>query len=40
MSIHAIKTYQTEVKNIILYGGTKKEMSIRNAFQWIFSNRI
>jgi predicted helicase len=32
MSIHAIKQYHLEVEKIILYGGTKKETAIRNAF--------
>jgi predicted helicase len=33
MSIHAIKSYQSEVERIIHFGGTKKETSIRNEFQ-------
>ena len=37
MSIHAIKAYQSEVENIIHYGGTRKEMSIRNAFQHLLN---
>ncbi len=37
MSIHAIKSYQSEVENIIHYGGTKKETAIRNAFQHLLN---
>jgi predicted helicase len=33
MSIHAIKSYQSEVERIIHFGGTKQETSIRNEFQ-------
>ncbi len=32
MSIQSVKEYQKEVEKIIQYGGTKKEMAIRNAF--------
>ncbi len=37
MSIHAIKAYQSEVENIIHYGGTRKETAIRNAFQHLLN---
>lgn len=33
MSIHLIKNYYTEVERIIHFGGSRKETSIRNAFQ-------
>ncbi len=32
MDIHSIKKYYSEVEKIIHFGGSKKEMSIRNAF--------
>ncbi|MDR3246226.1 MAG: hypothetical protein LBT50_07315, partial [Prevotellaceae bacterium] len=32
MSTHSIHEYRAEVEKIIQFGGTKKEMAIRNAF--------